>query len=119
MSEARDPGPGFHADEGGDYFIDDYGQVLGNLHHPSLCEGRPCVVHSQSDHPLRGMRLRRRVASRLIDIKPSHFERICEHGVGHPDPDAMVYHERVGEEWMGIHGCDGCCGDKPSPAAPD
>ena len=32
------------------------------------------------------------------------MERICEHGVGHPDPDD----KRV-REGDGVHGCDGCC----------
>jgi hypothetical protein len=35
------------------------------------------------------------------------MERICEHGVGHPDPDDLrVIRDRI----MGIHACDGCCG---------
>ena len=40
---------------------------------------------------------------------PQHFrddrgimERICPHGVGHPDPDDYL----AGD---GMHGCDGCC----------
>jgi hypothetical protein len=34
------------------------------------------------------------------------MERICEHGIGHPDPDDRRI--RTGED-MGDHGCDGCC----------
>lgn len=38
------------------------------------------------------------------------FERICPHGIGHPDPDCMrfylEYHEDIS---AGVHGCDGCC----------
>jgi hypothetical protein len=45
----------------------------------------------------------------IYDIKPSHFERICPHGIGHPDPDDMAYWKSIGEESMGVHGCDGCC----------
>jgi hypothetical protein len=34
------------------------------------------------------------------------MERICDHGIGHPDPDDI----RVRERWdEGVHGCDGCC----------
>lgn len=33
------------------------------------------------------------------------IERVCEHGVGHP-----VGHVREWHTWMGIHGCEGCCG---------
>lgn len=38
------------------------------------------------------------------------MERICAHGVGHPDPDARAFAERQGDAWFGVHGCDGCCG---------
>lgn len=31
-------------------------------------------------------------------------ERICAHGVGHP-----IGHIKKWEEWMEIHGCEGCC----------
>jgi hypothetical protein len=41
---------------------------------------------------------------------PTHFrfdrylmERICPHGVGHPDPDDPQ------SAIDGVHGCDGCC----------
>jgi hypothetical protein len=41
------------------------------------------------------------------------FERICPHGIGHPDPDHMAWYRRTyGTEsayYEGIHGCDGCC----------
>lgn len=33
-------------------------------------------------------------------------EDICEHGVGHPNPEWLQEH---GKEMDGIHGCDGCC----------
>lgn len=36
-------------------------------------------------------------------------ERICPHGIGHPDPDSLIYFERKGVEMMDVHGCDGCC----------
>ena len=54
------------------------------------------------------MKLRWREAG-PFDIKPSHFERICEHGVGHPDPDSLEFFRSIGVTSMGIHGCDGCC----------
>lgn len=41
------------------------------------------------------------------------MERYCEHGVGHPDPDHILYismtrgvHRASTET---VHGCDGCC----------
>ena len=33
-------------------------------------------------------------------------ERVCPHGVGHPDPD------RRHADDPGVHGCDGCCAPK-------
>lgn len=33
------------------------------------------------------------------------MERICPHGVGHPDPDEIDLEVNA----KGIHGCDGCC----------
>lgn len=90
-------------------FEDDFGNRIVNVHDESACAGEPCVIHNPTDHPLRGMKLRWRQAG-PFDIKPSHFERICEHGVGHPDPDSLAFFERIGETGMGVHGCDGCCG---------
>lgn len=59
----------------------------------------PCTIHNRTEHSMRTF--------------PQHWrddrgimERICPHGVGHPDPDDFrvrtVKHE-------GVHGCDGCC----------
>ena len=45
------------------------------------------------------------------------FERICEHGIGHPDPDQVSYWQRWGKEALAIHGCDGCCRPEPSQSA--
>lgn len=45
------------------------------------------------------------------------MERICEHGVGHPDPDAQDWRERTFGDRDDVHGCDGCC--RKRPAAPE
>lgn len=37
------------------------------------------------------------------------MERLCPHGVGHPDPDSLRYFERHDIHGFGVHGCDGCC----------
>lgn len=70
------------------------GQVLLNVHDPSLCEGRACCIHAPSDHSMAEF--------------PQHFredrgimERTCPHGIGHPDPDDPTLDT--------VHGCDGCC----------
>jgi hypothetical protein len=37
-------------------------------------------------------------------------ERICPHGIGHPDPDSLSFlHAQGAGEWVAVHGCDGCC----------
>lgn len=37
------------------------------------------------------------------------FERVCEHGVGHPDPDQEDYWRETDQLWQMIHACCGCC----------
>lgn len=39
-------------------------------------------------------------------------ERMCPHGIGHPDPDSLAWMKRSGSNDNGIHGCDGCCSPK-------
>jgi hypothetical protein len=102
------------------------GEVLGEqlghgvlLTHPKeKCEGRgiPCCIHNPSDHHMRTWEMNWRGDTGVM-------ERICPHGVGHPDPDHMAYvtsltpeHVCMGVncphphlDWQGIHGCDGCC----------
>lgn len=68
----------------------DYGCCI---HNPSKCAKKIGVTHWREDRML--------------------MERICEHGVGHPDPDGIAFRKR----WWGydydpsgeVHGCDGCC----------
>lgn len=83
-----------------------FGKREIRIHPPAACVGSPCPFHAPSDHPLR---------SRPINMRLDRIglvERICSHGVGHPDPDSVSYLKRVtGETHWEIHGCDGCCGD--------
>ena len=84
------------------------GQVI-SVHNKKDCNGQPCPIHNPSDHCMRDF--------------PTHWrddrgimERICPHGVGHPDPDDLRI--RNGED-SGVHGCDGCCsGDYPIKSEP-
>ena len=65
-------------------------------HTEADCIVQPCPIHAPSDH-------------HMVDW-PQHWrgdrgiiERICPHGIGHPDPDCI-------DGWGGgVHGCDGCC----------
>jgi len=92
-------------------FMTGTGQKLVNVHDPNECHGRPCVIHHPSSHHMRDWPLHWREVG-FLDVKPSHFERICPHGIGHPDPDDMKYWIQrdpgVGPS-MAVHGCDGCC----------
>ena len=45
----------------------------------------------------------------------SIMERVCPHGVGHPDPDDLSFRAIHGDQ-DATHGCDGCCTD---PVASD
>lgn len=99
---------------------------LARVHSPDLCQGRPCPIHNLTEHSMRSF--------------PQHFrwdrgvmERICSHGVGHPDPDDLPYqieretnrmqaqgpdglprgyYESMAEDLVSIHGCDGCCSER-------
>lgn len=75
-------------------FIDDFGQELYGIHPKDKCHGLFCPVHRPSAESKAIGRLRWR-------SDRGFFERVCEHGVGHPDPDDFRADP--------IHGCDGCC----------
>lgn len=76
--------------------------TLVNVHPASQCAGRPCVLHNPSDHHMREWPTNWRPDKRMM-------ERVCPHGIGHPDPDDMAYHRNQGRTGLGVHGCDGCC----------
>lgn len=76
-----------------------------SVHDKGECGGEFCCIHNPSNHPLKDAPLNWRSDKRQM-------ERLCEHGVGHVDPDDTAYWETVdpgSSSWRGIHGCDGCC----------
>lgn len=77
------------------------------IHEKTDCTG-PCPFHNPSDHPLKDAEINIRMD------KSGLVERICEHGVGHDDPDSVAYFHSIDEKWAGVHGCDGCCYDDKS-----
>lgn len=90
----------------GDHVEPIHEPVLTGVHPADDCAGRPCVVHAPADHGMRSWPLR-------WCPDRGMFERLCEHRVGHPDPDQLVHwivmlaeDEAAGR---GVHGCDGCC----------
>ena len=76
------------------------------VHLPEACDGQTCCIHNPSSHALDTAPLNWRSDMRTM-------ERVCQHGIGHPDPDDLAFKRRaLGEDqaWgFGIHGCDGCC----------
>lgn len=75
---------------------------MTNIHDHSLCYGRPCSTHGPSDHHMRSWHPHWRGDRGIL-------ERICPHGIGHPDPDQFVYWDETDQSWQKVHGCDGCC----------
>lgn len=83
--------------------LDDHFRLAG-LHEPnSECYAHGCVIHS----PPQTGPLSQAVYNWRKDR--SIMERLCSHGVGHPDQDAADHHIRIGQAWQNSHGCDGCC----------
>jgi hypothetical protein len=93
--------------------------VLVHARHKCAGRGIPCCIHDPSGHHMVTWPMNWRADTYVM-------ERICPHGIGHPDPDHMAYvrsltpeHERSRNEddgcpyphleWQGTHGCDLCC----------
>ena len=75
-------------------------QVVFNTHDREKCAGEFCTIHNMSNHSMRKFPQSWREDRRIM-------ERICPHGIGHPDPDEVYLYGK----WDSTHGCDGCCGD--------
>ena len=67
-------------------------------HAKADCDGPPCPLHHRTDHHMRSF-------PQVWRDDRGLMERICPHGIGHPDPDDRKASDPV----EGMHGCDGCC----------
>ena len=74
-------------------------EIWLTCHDEGTCYGPVCSLHKRTKHHMRGWRQNWRQDRYMM-------ERVCEHGVGHPDPDD--YCILIGID-SGRHGCDGCC----------
>lgn len=76
------------------------------VHERTRCAGRPCCIHDPSNHHMRDWPM---VWRGDIGV----MERMCEHGIGHPDPDDLAHRRaKYGTtHGLDLHGCDGCCSD--------
>ena len=70
-------------------------------HDPALCAGRGCSRHHPSDHHMRTW-------PKVWRDFYGFSDRMCSHGVGHPDPDDVVHLQALGGACT-AHACDGCC----------
>ncbi len=76
------------------------------FHDRVQCDPGPCVYHSPSDHRMNTWPTNFRADPFAFGL----VERLCPHGVGHPDPDSVRWMSEVtGQDSWGIHGCDLCC----------
>ena len=81
------------------------GQVIERIHDRKACCGERCVIHNPSNHAMKDFPTHWRDDRKLT-------ERLCPHGIGHPDPDALAFIEKADPNryvYESIHGCDGCC----------
>lgn len=84
-------------------YISGTGQKI-MVHDSEKCKGRNCCIHNPSNHHMKNWPTNWREDRYLM-------ERICEHGIGHPDPDDLSFKKSKGMDikYDSIHGCDGCC----------
>jgi len=70
------------------------------------CTEFGCCIHNPTNHRMRSFQMNWRFDRGLM-------ERVCSHGVGHPDPDHMNWYFRTygakKARIESVHGCDGCC----------
>ena len=70
------------------------------MHSSTDCD--VCPFHNPSDHHMKDWVLNLRMSGLT--------ERVCAHGVGHPDPDSLAWFDRIKPDHsLDVHGCDGCC----------
>lgn len=72
----------------------EHSDVVLMAHDPEKCAGEFCTLHNRSNHKLRNV-------PQLWRPDRGIMERVCFHGVGHPDPDDPTTDR--------VHGCCGCC----------
>ena len=82
-------------------FVTNAGDKL-KVHSRQDCRGPVCPIHNPTPHHMREWPMIWR-GDRQI------FERICDHGIGHPDPDDQEAKLFIQGFMDGVHGCDGCC----------
>lgn len=93
-------------DDHGHWDLHVQGDQVIQTHGPDICRGGPpCCLHNPSEHHMKRWKLVFRQDRNWLG------ERICVHGVGHPDPDSLKSLNDRGIEDDGVHGCcpHRCC----------
>jgi len=75
-------------------------QIDLRVHEKDECQiPEACTIHHRTDHHMRSFK-------QFYRFDRGIMERICTHGIGHPDPDDISIIRKVDD---GVHNCDGCC----------
>ncbi len=98
-------------------WISGVGDVVHDVHSPDKCKGESCVIHNPSTHSMTHYPTHWRSREGL-GRGYGFMERICPHGIGHPDPDDTAFLALShSNDWIATHlshGCDGCCKESTS-----
>ena len=79
------------------FYLEHQNYGFNKMHDMKKCAGQFCTIHNRSDHSMRSF-------PQVYRWDKALMERICPHGIGHPDPDEINPDT--------VHGCEGCCYDK-------
>lgn len=80
------------------------GALVTNVHSRAQCAAHDaaCVMHNPTEHHMSSWTQLWREDRKIV-------ERMCGHGVGHPDPDQWPHWQRTNRMYEQVHGCCGCC----------
>ena len=81
-------------DDGNTAVLIGTGQVLIKVHAANSCKNQYCCIHNPSNHHMVTW-------PQAFVFSLRRMERLCQHNVGHPDPDEISTNTE--------HHCDGCC----------
>ena len=80
-----------------------------NTHAADFCDTEfPCSIHRRSNHPMRPF-------PQTWCGQHNIMERLCPHGLAHPDPDDYLVRT---EQVATAHPCDDCCHRAANDLAP-
>lgn len=79
----------------------EFANAFSLIHNKNVCRGSKCPIHNPSEHKMNRWP--------MILRETALIERRCTHGIGHPDPDSLVWMNKQFGKGHGVHGCDGCC----------